>query len=151
MKLCILLTIICDQLVISQGLVSYQSLDPPKNDTNWDSGIKFLKDSIVKQSNFTKGITICTSFNFQTIDDYESWILSVDGLTIALKTAYEETGLFFSGMGWIVKDLQTNSFQLWAPNKWHHFCLSFDKNSSHIRLIKVSGIQLGVVQKLRSY
>ena len=55
MKLFILLTIICDQLVISQGLVSYQSLDPPKNDTNWDSGIKFLKDSIVKQSNFTKG------------------------------------------------------------------------------------------------
>ena len=140
MKLFILLTIICDQLVIGQGLVSYQSLDPPKNDTNWDSGIKFLKDSIVKQSNFTKGITICTSFNFQMIDDYESWILSVDGLTIALRTAYEETGLFFSGMGWIVKDLQTNSFQLWAPNKWHHFCLSFDKNSSHIRLIKVSGI-----------
>ena len=55
MKLFILLTIICDQLVISQGLISYQSLDPPKNDTNWDSGIKFLKDSIVKQSNFTKG------------------------------------------------------------------------------------------------
>ena len=89
----------------------------------------------------TKGITICASFNLQMIDDFESWILSVDGLTIALKTAYEETGFFFSGMGWIVKDLQTNSFQLWAPNKWHHFCLSFDKNSSHIRLIKVSGIQ----------
>ena len=55
MKLFILLTIICDQLVKSEGLVTYQSLDPPKNDTNWDSGIKFLKDSIVKQSNFTKG------------------------------------------------------------------------------------------------
>jgi hypothetical protein len=55
MKLFILLTIICDQLVISEGLVSYQSLDPLKNDTNWDSGLKFLKDSIVKQSNFTKG------------------------------------------------------------------------------------------------
>ena len=99
----------------------------------------------------TKGMTICTSFNLQMIDDYESYILSIDGLTIGLKTAYEETGLFFSGMGWIVKDLQTNGFQLWAPNKWHHFCLSFDKNSSHIRLIKVSGIQCGVVQSICSY
>jgi hypothetical protein len=98
----------------------------------------------------TKGITICASFNLQMIDDFESWILSVDGLTIGLKTAYQETGFFFSGMGWIVKDLQTNSFQLWAPNKWHHFCLSFDKNSSHIRLIKVSGIQYGFIKKLCS-
>ena len=55
MKLFILLTIIRDQLVISQGFVSYQSLDPPKNETNWDSGLKFLRNSIVKQSNFTKG------------------------------------------------------------------------------------------------
>ena len=80
----ILLFVYC-QLPVSHSLMSYQSLNPPINDTTWDSGIKFLQKSAVENSNFTKGITICISFYFKMIDDYESWILSIDGLTIALR------------------------------------------------------------------
>ena len=48
---------------ISQGLVTYQST-LPLNATDPDAGLKLIKESIKKETNFEKGTTICLRFNF---------------------------------------------------------------------------------------
>ena len=38
---------------------------------------------------------------------------------------------------YLLKDPDTNRYDVFSPNRWHHFCMSFQKNSSYIRMVKV--------------
>ena len=42
---------------------------------------------------------------------------------------------------WIIRDILTDSYQIWKINNWHHICFSFSESNSHISLVKVRYIQ----------
>ena len=42
---------------------------------------------------------------------------------------------------WIIRDILTDSYQIWKINKWHHICFSYSESNSHISLVKVRYIQ----------
>ena len=56
---------------------------------------------------------------------------------IEMNAAYDMTFFWFGSMNWIVKDLQRNSFIIWSTNRWHSICVSFDRKTSHLTLVKV--------------
>ena len=127
----------------SQALVAYKSLEPI-NATEPLAGLKLQKDSIEKSSNFSKGITICCRFNFKILSRSKVfWIKSgsSEGPTITSEAGYAESFLFFWNMNWIMKEAESQKFQIWNTNRWHHICLSFNKNTSHITFVKVRFIK----------
>ena len=63
-------------LKTSQGLVTYQST-LPLNATNPDAGLKLIKQSIKKDTNFEKGITICVRFNFLALGYQETKVITI--------------------------------------------------------------------------
>jgi hypothetical protein len=120
----------------SQALVAYKSLEPI-NATEPLAGLKLQKDSIEESSNFSQGITICCRFNFKILSRSKVfWIKSGD-LTIASEAGYTESFLFFWNMNWIMKEFESQKFRIWNTNRWHHICLSFNKNTSHVTFVKV--------------
>ena len=137
----------------SQALVTYQST-LPLNATKPDAGLKLIKESIKKDTNFEKGITICLRFNFLALGK-KSTVFSHDtGLATDLQTFkahsmfcqsadYKQNTFFYFGtMGWIVKDVETDTFLLWSTNRWHSICVAFDRTHSRITYVKVMKISL---------
>ena len=123
----------------SQALVAYKSLEPI-NATEPLAGLKLQKDSIEKSSNFSQGITICCRFNFKILSRSNVfWIKSglSGGPTIASEAGYADSFLFFWNMNWIMKEAESQKFQIWNTNRWHHICLSFNKTTSHLTFVKV--------------
>ena len=57
---------------------------------------------------------------------------------IEMNAAYDMTFFWFGSMNWIVRDMNRESFLAWSTNRWHAFCVSYDRMKSHITLIKVS-------------
>ena len=122
----------------SQAMVSYNSLEPI-NATEPLAGLKLQKGSVEKSSIFTEGITICSRFNYRVLS--KSIIFSigsdVDNWKITARAGYDETFLFFWNINWIVKEPDTNKFRIWTTNRWHHICLSFNKSTYQLTLVKV--------------
>ena len=131
----------------SQGLVTYQST-LPLNATDSDAGLKLIKESIKKDTNFEKGTTICLRFNFLALGTKSTVFIHDTGLATDWQTfkaksmfyayaGYKRTGFFFGNMNWIVKDVETDTFLLWSTNRWHSICVAFDRTHSHITYVKV--------------
>ena len=132
----------------SRALVTYQST-LPLNATKPDAGLKLIKESIKKDTNFEKGITICLRFNFLALLGWESVIfmhdtgLGIDWQSFKVQSMfqawadYKHTFFHFGNMNWIVKDVESNIFLLWSTNRWHSICVAFDRTSSHITYVKV--------------
>ena len=125
-------------LKTSQGLVTYQST-LPLNATNPDAGLKLIKESIKKDTNFEKGITICIRFNFLALEHWIRIFTHDTGLATDFyaSAGYKETFFIFGTIGWIVKDVETDSFLLWSTYRWHSICVAFDRTNSHITYVKV--------------
>ena len=125
-------------LKTSQGLVTYQST-LPLNATNPDAGLKLIKESIKKDTNFEKGITICIRFNFLALEHRIRIFTHDTGLATDFyaSAGYKETFFIFGTIGWIVKDVETDSFLLWSTYRWHSICVAFDRTNSHITYVKV--------------
>ena len=45
----------------------------------------------------------------------------------------EGPGYFFN---WVLKDPETNEFNIWSTYRWHHVCFAFNKNTSHVAWVK---------------
>ena len=132
----------------SQALVTYQST-LPLNATKPDAGLKLIKESIKKDTNFEKGITICLRFNFLAFLGWESYIFThdtgpgTDWHSFKVQSifhawaGYKQTFFYFGNMNWIVKDVESNIFLLWSTNRWHSICVAFDRTNSHITYVKV--------------
>ena len=62
---------------------------------------------------------------------------------IRLYARYPYTHFHFGNTesSWIIKDILTDSYQIWKINKWHHICFSYSESNSHISLVKVRYIQ----------
>ena len=104
------------------------------------AGLRLQKDSIEKNTNFTSGITICTRFNYKILSRDEVFHIfsNKNGYhKIGSEAGYEESFLFLWNINWIIKDPESNKFQLWITNNWHHICLSYDRSTSHVIFVKV--------------
>ena len=125
------------QLQNAHTLVTYEST-LKINDTNPFAGLKLVKDSIKKDTNFEDGITICLRFYLRKLGgvvfkhEYPGKPVFMEAQAI-----YKQSFFFFGSMNWIVKDLQRNSFIIWSTNRWHSICVSFDRKTSHLTLVKV--------------
>ena len=136
----LLLILIGLHLKTSQALVTYQST-LLLNATKPDAGLKLIKGSIKKDTNFEKGITICLRFNFLALG---SFIFSHDTgpatdrqLMIGTISGYWQTLFIFGTTILNVKDVESDTFLLWSTNRWHSICLAFDRTNSHITFVKV--------------
>ena len=130
------LIIISGILQKSQALVAYKSLELI-NATEPLAGLKLQKDSIEKSSNFTQGITICCRFNFKILSRSKVFWIKNGDHTVSSEAGYAESFLFFWNMNWIMKEAESQKFQIWNTNRWHHICLSFNKITSHLTFVKV--------------
>ena len=75
----------------SQGIVTYQST-LPLNATKPEAGLKLVKESIKKDTNFEKGITICLRFNFLALLGWGSFMFSHDtGLATDWDSWYKQS------------------------------------------------------------
>ena len=123
-----------------QTLVTYKST-LPLNATSPFAGIRLLKESIKKDTNFTNGISICVRFNYRQLGS-GTFIFAQHkpgtDLFVQAQSGYYESFFFFGKMNWILKDMKTGSFLVWSTNRWHSICVTFDRNTSHITLVKVS-------------
>ena len=140
--------LICLHFKTSQALVAYQST-LTLNATKPDAGLKLIKKSIKKDTNFEKGITICVRFNFLALFGWDSIVFTHDnGLAtdwdslsaewmFGANAGYKRTFFVFGSMNWIVKDVELDTFLLWSTNRWHSFCVAFDRRNSYITLVKV--------------
>ena len=130
------------QLQSCQALLTYKST-LPLNATGPFAGIRLLKESIRKDTNFTNGISICVRFNYRQLGGgtfiFAHHKPGEDQFVMA-QAGYDETFFFFGKMNWILKDMKTDSFLVWSTNRWHSICVCFDRNTSHITLVKVGTI-----------
>ena len=113
----------------------------PLNATNPFAGLKLLKESVKKDTNFIDGITICIRFNYRQLegrDKTNSNFIFSHGHFVQAHARYQQTFFFFGSMNWLVKDVKKDSFLLWSTTRWHSLCISFDRATSHITFIKVN-------------
>lgn len=127
-------------LHLSQALVAYKSLEPI-NATQPFAGLKLDRNSVLKNTSFNQGLSFCARFNYRKLgwDSYMFTSLTPHHFA-RLSMGDSDTFLFFGNMNWIVKELQTNKFQIWSTNKWHHVCLSFDRTQFHLKFFKVKSL-----------
>ena len=138
------LSILHSALHIGETLVTYKST-LPLNAPNPFAGLRLLKESVKKDTNFTDGITICMRFNYRQLGDgiYILGILDETGKrSIDVIAGYQQTFFNFENFNWIVKDLIYDSFIVWSTNRWHSLCTAFDRAKSHITFVKVISILL---------
>ncbi len=39
----------------------------------------------------------------------------------------------------VLRDVETGEFEVWATNRWSHVCISYQKSNGHLRVVKVRG------------
>ena len=118
-----LLLLIIFTITLHKGLclIVYESLEPIDADSPL-AGLRLQKDSVQQSTNFTKGITICTRFNYRILSRDQVFVIfsNKNGYhSIGPFAGYEESFLFFWNINWIIKDPELNKFQLWITNNWH--------------------------------
>ncbi len=94
----------------------------------------------------TKGLTLCVRLNYRLLAENSKLFIieSPEWGLMWFKVNYRASFFGFgTGTGvntksnWIIKDLEKNRFMIWMANNWHHVCIAYDKQSSHIALVKV--------------
>ena len=116
------------------------------------SGLKYLKEqqnSII----FSNSFTICSRFNFKKLGNTARLFEiqpsnNSEANFLWLSISYPWTWFGFgnsdkklNGKGfyssWLLQDPITKDFNIWYTNKWHHVCIAYDSEKSHITFIKV--------------
>ena len=104
-------------------------------------GMKLRRNSILKDSEFSKGITFCGRFNFRRFSPVLLEIGLVNSpsfIKIARLGDKENFWLYIGGVSFEIKDVQNENNQLWITNQWQNLCLAFTTDTFHISIIKVS-------------
>ena len=139
------------------ALVTYKST-LPLNATKPDAGLKLIKKSIKKDTNFEKGITICIRFKFLALLGSKSVIFihdpglatdwqSLNGQSMFRAYAgYKQTFFIFGTTSSILKDVELDTFLLWSTNRWHSICVTFDRTNSHFTYVKV--LECSLLEKI---
>jgi hypothetical protein len=101
---------------------------------------------------FSNSITFCGRFNYQVLS-YDSKFIWVRGAPEMLTgygyfSFWPDYPLSFFGFGnqekgvgyysnWLLKETSGHAFRVWAANRWHHACFTYDHKNSHISFVKV--------------
>lgn len=117
------------------GLSAYKST-LSITDPNPDAGLRLVRNATKKETDFTDGLAFCGRFNYRRLST-DSVLFQFESMNLWTWMGYDQTFLFFSQYNWIVRDVHKNSFSIWTAQRWHHICLSFDRNTSHLLFIKV--------------
>ena len=124
---------------------------------NNPTSMKLVKSSVTKETNFENGISICGRFMFDRVQRPQHifsaqkvlwpehptkvWFLSI--FNNGKRGAFLEFGSFFSLLEVPTKD----RFKLWTQSVWHSICISFDRNTNHLSIVK-DGISTNIDLKL---
>ena len=141
-KILILIFFLQFQSVLS--LVVVKSLEPLETpDPDW--GLKLIAESVdTRNLSFSKGITFCGRFYFHRFPSYPKPFIkmgpheltaSPDSLPLNFLVFLIGYSMIYLGDIWFVID---DTYQIAYTNTWHHICLAFDRNTSHITIIQVS-------------
>lgn len=125
-------------LTISEAITVYRSLEPIDTILPM-AGLRLNPKSILKETNFTKGVSFCGRFNYRKLGWYSKMIDAMSyPFFVTMYMGEPNTFINFGNLWLIVKDIEKNTFHIWSTNKWHHICLSFDRSKFHLKLYKVS-------------
>ena len=114
------------------------------------SGLYFLNNQ--NQANFSQSFGLCLRFNYKKLgksSDYEKpRIIYIPNTCckrnfMALTAEYPGTWFSLGNYGkpnaystWVLFEPPDN-FDIWSANKWHHLCITFEKSTSSVKLVKV--------------
>ena len=125
---------IVNTLMVSKSLEPLNKPDP-------FPGVLLRNNSVLNSSEFFKGITFCGRFYFLR---FPLLLLEIGlGKPVPFirmkknkldKNYWLSIGSVFSE----IRNVQNENMPLWVTNQWHHFCLAFNVDTSHISLFKVS-------------
>ena len=121
-------------------LMVLKSLEP-LNKPDPFPGMKLRRNSILNDSEFSKGITFCGRFNFHRYPQTLFEIGLANPLPFIRIERFKIDKNFWLLIGQIsfeIKDVQNENNQLWITNQWQHFCLAFGSDTFHVSIVKVS-------------
>ena len=112
------------------------------------SGLHYLKEPNQTTPSKSVSFTVCVRINYKSLLDahvlffhnkqapYNAFLW----LPAMYPTTWWGFGNFEKGKraysNWILKDPERNDFFTWTTTHWHHVCISYDKNSSVLSLVK---------------
>ena len=112
-------------------------------------GLHYLKEN--QTATFTNSVTFCLRFKYQQFAkgaEARIWEIKEPGSWVHfmfISAQYPATWFFFGNnhrpnadSNWVLKDPITNDFNIWRMNTWHSVCMAYNKEKSHIAMIKVS-------------
>ena len=121
-------------------LMVLKSLEP-FNKPDPFPGVKLRRNSVLKASEFSKGITFCGRFYFLRFQQVLLEIGSANSspfIRIVKLKVDKHFWLQIGGISFEIKDFPNENNQLWITNQWQHFCLAFSVDMLHLSIIKVS-------------
>ena len=115
-------------------------------DGNVVSGLTFKRSIDQKTFFISNNFSACISLKIKRMSSEKSAMLlnieTSEGFWFfKLYARYPATWFHFDDTSWVIKDLWTNSYQIWKINVWHHICFSYSESNSFISLVKVRYIQ----------
>lgn len=137
----IFLWIFSDQLSVASSLAAYksiQSLSVPMDQT--DAGLQLIRNSALKETNFENGISFCLRIFYQRLSRSSAlFTFGKDDFGKQIKASMVNDGLItFGDHQFRILDAEMKTFLVWAPQRWHHFCMTFNRSNSQVSIVKVN-------------
>ena len=134
-------------LRLISALNVYQSSLTLTEAQNQLSGLYFLNTA--QPSKYSNSLSTCIRFNYKRLGSgNEARVFAFDWPGSARNLLYfyaryphtwMSLGLYENSTafgGYIIGE--SDKYIVWAPQRWHHICLSYDKQTAKISLVKVS-------------
>ena len=125
-------------IILTRGIKLYKSTFKNK-----PSSLQLDQSSVLKVTDFEKGISVCGRFIFERFRppqilfkaqpvkwadrENQNWFL-------AIWNGHSGTFMEFGNFNRLMKEGE--NYDIWSPNTWHSLCLSFDRLSSNISIVK---------------
>ncbi len=135
---------LADQIKVYQSTASL-------NDTRPLSGLHLVNDKPGVDLTKQPGFSICGRFNFKRFTGKQTVLFRIEGqewslfrLLVGYKItffAFGNTDAYGSSPSWAIREIDKRGqshLRIWYPNRWHHVCLSYQREGSHLSLIKVT-------------
>ena len=106
-----------------------------KSSANFFSGLK-LNHQNTEKSKFENGVSICVRIYYERLGQPSKIIHHQIDYLLWLSMQYQETILTFAGIDMFLYQPEDDNFIIWATNRWHHICLSFDKQKLFLKVVK---------------
>ena len=100
-------------------------------------GLQLRNQSVDKDANFNKGLTVCGRFYFLRFPQFLLRIGTEEDPFVRFYAKYDQSYFELAKRWFVVQDIQENSYHIWKTNIWNHICLSFERTTMRINFVKV--------------